>query len=260
MSGTHSLWSPSSAKRWRSCPGSVVMCDGLPDRASKEAAEGTAYHALAEQAIRGGKRPSQRVGERVEADGFHFTINEEDAEYCETFIDYAERRRAEGCLVHVEIRTDTSAVLGIPDQGGTIDLRICDLAKRTLEIRDLKFGRGVRVSALEDGEPNSQLGIYGISEWAKTDGLLCDWERLILGIHQPRLGHLDEVTLNREQVDEFRRSVLADGRKSYEVWKRYHVDATGLAEHLKPSKEGCRWCPRGGSCKVRANHILEMFK
>ena len=39
MAGTHAKLSPSSAARWMTCPGSVILCEGLEDRSSKAADE-----------------------------------------------------------------------------------------------------------------------------------------------------------------------------------------------------------------------------
>lgn len=265
MAGTHSLWSPSGAKRWRTCPGSVVMNDGVPDTTSKYAAEGTAYHALSERALRGGPPLAGRVGETIEADGFKFTVTEELADYAQEYVDRIRARASAGCIIMVEVRTDTSDLLGIPGQTGTIDARIFDVVNETLEVTDLKFGAGVKVYVCEpdDGRPlwqrvNDQAGIYGTSEWYRTP-YMCDWKFLKLAIHQPRLGHYDEVTLTRADVEAFAQAVNHDAARSWLVYQQHRVDAGGLLPHLTPSLEACRWCARAGSCKARANSILEMF-
>lgn len=262
------------------------MCDGRPDKANKEAAEGTTYHKVSELVLTG-KAPSAAhyVGAVMEADGFEFRINEDDAEYAQGFIDRVRQREREGCIVLVEVKTDTSETLGIPEQTGTIDVRIFDIANETLEIRDLKFGRGVKVHVFDtakrcdycDGSGNfysekefgrcscflsrvnDQLGIYGVSEWHRTK-YMCEWKHLKLVIDQPRLNHYDEVTLSQQEVEAFTKAVNVDGRWSYSVWKSYHEDAKGLDVHLKPSLDACRWCPVGGACKVRADRILELIK
>lgn len=48
MPETHALLSPSSSERWISCPPSVRMSEGIEEKPSEYAAEGTAAHSLCE--------------------------------------------------------------------------------------------------------------------------------------------------------------------------------------------------------------------
>lgn len=260
MAGTHSLWSPSSAKRWRSCTGSVVMNDGVRETASKYAAEGTAYHAVSEDTIRGKySRCVDAVGEVREADGFKFTITEDDADYAQEYVDRIQARMREGAIVQVEVKQDTSEVLGIPGQTGTVDAAVMQIVEETYEINDLKFGAGVRVYAREpDGKPNDQLFTYGWSGMMRTL-FMCDWKWLRLRVHQPRLGHYDEITLSREECEKLGADLLRDAQRSYETWQRFREDATGLQTYLTPSLEACRWCAVAGRCKARAQKMLTWF-
>lgn len=269
MAGTHSLWSPSGAKAWRpskGCPGYVVMNDGIEDKPNKYSAEGTAYHQVAERALRDCIPVAEQIGAQTLVDGFKFTIDEENADFAQGYVDRIRARAHAGCIVSVEVRTDTSGVLGIPEQTGTVDARIFDIANETLEIRDLKFGAGVKVCVVEpeDGRElwervNDQLGIYGTSEWFRTS-YMCDWKWLKLVIDQPRIaGGYSEVTLSRADVQSFASAVLADAQKSYKLWQHFRSDAAGLQLHLNPSLDACRWCARAGSCKVRTSTILETY-
>ena len=45
---THALFGASSAHRWLSCPGSLLLEKDFPDTKSEAAAEGTLAHELAE--------------------------------------------------------------------------------------------------------------------------------------------------------------------------------------------------------------------
>lgn len=263
MAGSHSLWSPSGAKRWRTCPGSVVMNDGVEDKPSRYSAEGTAYHGLAEESIITQQPCSAKVGHHTDADGFHFVVDDGNADFVQQYVDRINAQIAAGHIVHVEVRTDTSAVLGIPGQTGTVDARIIDVANETLKIRDLKFGAGVKVYICEpdDGRPlwqrvNDQLGIYGASEWYKWMRLF-DLKFLQLAIDQPRLGHYDEVTLTREEVELFAAAAHEDAQVSWRSWQANCEDARDLRLDLLPSLEACRWCARAGSCSVRTLSILE---
>lgn len=48
---SHAKLSPSAAERWMTCPGSVVLSEGMPQRTSEFAEEGTLAHALAEMLL-----------------------------------------------------------------------------------------------------------------------------------------------------------------------------------------------------------------
>ena len=53
MPSDHALLSPSSAKRWLSCPASIALSAGIPEPPeSPYAAEGTLAHAVAESKLR----------------------------------------------------------------------------------------------------------------------------------------------------------------------------------------------------------------
>jgi hypothetical protein len=66
MSG-HAVLSPSSAERWMTCPGSVVLTEGLEDKGSDAAEEGTAAHELAER-ILSGKLPESAPADMAPED------------------------------------------------------------------------------------------------------------------------------------------------------------------------------------------------
>lgn len=48
---SHAKLSPSAAERWMTCPGSVVLSEGMPEKTSAFAEEGTQAHALAEMLL-----------------------------------------------------------------------------------------------------------------------------------------------------------------------------------------------------------------
>lgn len=242
------------------------MNEDAPDSASVYSAEGTAYHGVAERAYRSGAPCAAEVGQRIEADGFKFTVNDEDADYAQQYVDRLRERAAAGCLVFIEQKADTSDVLGIPDQSGTIDGLVLDIINETIEVDDLKFGRGVKVEVWKDpgeGVPrwqgiNDQLGTYGRAAWLRY-AFMCKWKWLRLAIHQPRLNHYAEIVLSRAEVEAWAEGLYIDAQQSYGVWKAYRNDATHLGNHLTPSLDACRWCFRAGSCRVRAESILRQF-
>ena len=50
--GEHALLSASSSHRWLNCPPSVRLCDGIADRGSEYAREGTDAHSLCEYKLK----------------------------------------------------------------------------------------------------------------------------------------------------------------------------------------------------------------
>src|ERR1700704_6209629 len=53
----HAIFAPSSAARWMACPPSATLSQGLPERPSPAALEGTRVHAVVERALRTGEIP-----------------------------------------------------------------------------------------------------------------------------------------------------------------------------------------------------------
>lgn len=52
MSTRHALLSASSAQRWLKCPPSVRLCEGMADRSSDYAQQGSEAHELAEHKLK----------------------------------------------------------------------------------------------------------------------------------------------------------------------------------------------------------------
>jgi len=67
----HARLSPSSGERWMTCPGSVKLTEGIEDKGSSYAAEGTAAHEMAERILKGESGQSL-VGQKAE-NGVEFT-------------------------------------------------------------------------------------------------------------------------------------------------------------------------------------------
>ena len=58
----HAQLSPSSAVRWMSCPGSVRMCEGIPDTSSDASLEGTMMHTVSAHCLTRGTDAAGYVG------------------------------------------------------------------------------------------------------------------------------------------------------------------------------------------------------
>lgn len=249
MSGTHSILSPSKAHMILRCVGALAAGKGCKDEPSEYAAEGTAYHLLASQVLeRLLESCESHVGHIIEADGFKFTINEENAAHAQTYVDAI--RRLPGQQFY-EVRLDTSEVVGVPGQGGTADAITLDYDTGTIHVDDLKFGRGDIVHACD----NEQLLTYGAAALLKFE-MHGDWKFLKVAIHQPRVNHYSEMTYAVDKVWEW---VMASRPRFMEAFRLYQEPPADLARHLTPTEKGCRWCPIRGSCSARTKKIMDMF-
>ncbi len=240
------------------CAASLAAGKGAPNPPSEYAAEGTAYHEISARVLAerqqwgcttdGLYSCAHYVGTVVEADGFKFTIDEDNAAHAQTYVDAI--RRLPGAQYY-EVRLDTSEVVGVPGQGGTGDAVTLDFDAATIHVDDLKFGRGEVVFA----EKNEQLIQYGAAALEKF-ALSHDWKFLKVAIHQPRLNHYSEHTYAVEEV----RAWVEENRPKFQraFWLYQQPEQITPADY-SPGEKQCRWCPIKGSCKARSDSFLAQF-
>jgi hypothetical protein len=249
MSGEHTLWSPSGAKRW-SCHGAMAACVGIPNTAGEAAALGTAKHALGAWCLSNPDRQSvdAHCGQATTADGFTFEI---DDDFCDHVNMYVNNARLVPGVQSYEIRVDTSRVLGIPNQGGTIDLLVEDEVMRTLTVGDAKFG-------WEAIEPDAeQLIIYAAAALDERDPQGKKFDEVRLMIFQPARSNIPaEVTLSRSEINARMDVIAADAQAGNALIGA----APEVIEAAKrPSPAACKWCPINSTCEAKRNQIADQF-
>ncbi len=98
----HAKLSPSSAKRWMACPGSVRMESTIPDKGSEFADEGTAAHFLASECLEGEHDAAYFIGRNIVvhdkttywagrgsgAGGSVFAVDRDMAGFVQQFLDF----------------------------------------------------------------------------------------------------------------------------------------------------------------------------
>jgi hypothetical protein len=240
----HSKFSASAAKRWMSCPGSMVLQVGVPDRGSKYADEGTRAHQAAEAVLRG-QDPAYDDGDMRDHVGV----------YLDNLKQYAD-----GAELMVEQRLNYSTFLGLPTDvaWGTSDAVI--IKGDEIQVHDLKYGQGEIVSPAN----NPQMQLYALGALAEFDGLAGDFKHVRMVIHQPRVTKAPQewdctVDELRAFGDEAKQAVhlvraaehgfaaIAAGTKTREEWEE---------AYLKPTDDGCRWCRVKATCpKLRAEVV-----
>lgn len=278
----HSIFAPSASYGWLVCADYFKANFGKPDNAGYDAAEGTVGHEIGEiwlTDISGALqsmdwRPSEmdeeeireliddyaptafvgttrHVVERVDEDGkelvaFDVPITEEMLAYVRQYVLW--------CLVlpgdhFIETRVDFSQITPIPNQGGTADHAACEPG--VLTITDLKYGKGIPVSAAEDLDSplaivngvfngNPQAMLYALGFFYKYDHIY-HFERIIIRIAQPRLEIWQTWETTREQLLAFARYAKI---KAHDTW----VKDTPRT----PSVKGCRFCKAKGDCAALA--------
>jgi len=203
MPEAHSYWSASGFARDVACPGSKVLSEGLADNVGRDAAWGTVAHALADRVSEGElAQPREAIDEIHLQDGLSISIDEPMIEVVDT---YLEQRAvlAEGAdLTWNEQRVNYSSWLGVPeDQAwGTLDFSAYWIERQHLLIADLKTGRGVTVSVVE----NEQLMLYAAGKLAEMDAVGLDIETITLAIIQPRVFSEPQTwTLSRAELEKW---------------------------------------------------------
>ena len=259
----HARLSPSSAHRWMHCPASVALEANEPDKSSDFADEGTAAHFLASECLEHGVNADHYSGEYIRvhkgatnfcpdkndaryADGKVFIVDDEMAENVQTYLDYV---RALGGELLVEQRLDISDITGEEGGKGTSDSVV--LLAPELIVVDLKYGRGVRVDAMD----NEQLLIYGLGALNEFD-LVADFRQVRVVIVQPRLGHISEHVISVDALRAFGEKVKRGAERVEKAVTFYAAHGEIHDKYFAPSEDACRFCKAKATCPKLTDHVL----
>lgn len=248
----HATLSASGAPGWMRCHGKLAMEKPFPNTSSAYADEGTAAHEVAQMCLEQNQDASAfagRVitvarGEGAQKTERKFTVNEEMVENVQKYVDIV---RGLGGELMVEQRVDFSRWIGVDDSFGTSDAVIVWPEQQEIAVVDLKFGRGVAVSA----EENEQAQLYACG----TLDLLSlaydvedDWQVRLM-IVQPRIGNVSEWTLTVGQLKDFAARASVSARHAIHQYD-------GKAEpKLTPGEKQCRFCRAKAVCPALAAEV-----
>nr|DAV89938.1 MAG TPA: PD-(D/E)XK nuclease superfamily protein [Caudoviricetes sp.] len=202
MPDIHARLSASGAKKWINCPGSIQLEENFEDKPSEFAQEGTNAHALGEAKIRLATKEYNRTKYHNAIRNIDITEDMED--YAEGYKNFViERynsalRKTPDAILMLEQRLDFSNY--VPDGFGTGDAVI--IANGKLEIIDLKYGKGVEVSAVE----NPQLRLYALGAYEAFD-MLYGIENVTMTIYQPRLDNISSESITAAKLLEWGETV-----------------------------------------------------
>ena len=173
----HALLSASSAHRWMHCTPSARLEDEVAVEESTAAKEGTIAHELCECKLRAllGEDTKEAEKEVRSSELYSPEMERYTQDYADFCYDAA--IDCEGGI-RIEEALDLSAY--VPEGFGTADCVI--VGEELLHVIDFKYGRGVKVSPVE----NPQLMLYALGAY-DLYSFMQDFKTVKLTIVQPRI-------------------------------------------------------------------------
>jgi len=241
----HAKLSASGASRWATCPGSVQMEDGIPDKESVYAQEGTLAHEMSELKLKHYLDPKGFGKRKLNAAIKKLKENElyqaEMESYTDTYVDFIKEKALSfpsNPYIEIEKRVDFSRWV---DGGfGTCDCVL--IHGSTLSIIDLKYGKGVPVSS----EQNEQLILYALGAYDAFN-LIYNLDKIELNIVQPRINNFSTWEISLTEL-------LLWG----DYFKVQAEKALGGKGELVPSAKACKFCKARDICTARAENNLSL--
>ena len=250
MPGIHAICSASGASRWIACPPSARLAAKFGEQSSEYADEGTLAHTLSEILLSAllGFITEREALERVKVVKRDKFYNEEMHDHCEDYARFIVERLNRADRIHgadnVDVWVEEKLNLDhlAPESFGTSDAGI--IGGDMLEIVDLKYGKGVEVSAVE----NSQLKMYALGALRRFDKKR-KVRRVTRTIYQPRIGNIDSWECTSDDLEDWAEDVLIPaGQKAFHGKGRFRAGSH------------CRWCPAAGSCQANMEYNLELAR
>jgi hypothetical protein len=241
---SHALLSASGSKRWMACTPSARFEQQFEDRTSTFAEEGTLAHALAEAKLRLKYDKDYTVRhynkdlkwiKEVELYGPSMD------DYTDAYVDKITEifnGKSKDAKIYFEQRLDYSD--WVQEGFGTGDVLIID--DGTLEVIDLKYGKGVAV----DAEDNPQLKLYGLGAYSAFS-LAFDIQSVRMTIIQPRLDSITSCELLVEDLLEWA-----------EKYVRPKAEMAFKGEGDFEPGGHCQFCKGAAVCKARAKYNLDL--
>lgn len=244
----HAVLSASSSERWLACPPSARLEQEFEGTTSQYAEEGRFAHKLAELHLEHylGVLTKRQLNGRIKKLQKSDFYSQEMEDYIQVYVDIAiekinaAKAKSKDAIVFLEQRLDFSP--WVPEGFGTGDLVL--VADGVVEVVDLKYGKGVPVSAVG----NTQMRLYGLGAFWYYD-MLYDIDVVRMTIVQPRLDNISTEELSSKEL-------LTWGSET--VKPIADLAFEGKGEFV--AGEHCRFCRARYTCRARAEANLEIAK
>lgn len=244
----HAILSASGASRWLACPPSARLEQNYPNSTSDFAREGTLAHELGELTL---QKELKLISTRKYNSEFKkIEVNElftkDMPDYVDIYVDTCMEKVAEAkaktpdAVISLEQRLNFSR--WVPEGFGTGDMVV--IADGTIEIIDLKYGKGVPVSAIG----NKQMRLYALGAIAEYE-FLYDIENVKMTIIQPRLDSISTDEIKAEDLLKWAEE---------ELKPKAELAFKGEGEFC--AGDHCGFCRAKAVCKARADKNLELAK
>jgi hypothetical protein len=239
----HALLSASGAHKWLNCPPSARLEETLPESTSVYAEEGRLAHEIGELKLR--KHFTEPMGSRAFNNKLkklqeNPLFQDEMIKHTDTYKDYISgivHSFASPPYVAIEKKLNYSKYA--PEGFGTGDTIV--VGGNTLYVVDLKYGKGVPVSAYE----NPQMKLYALG--AYTDySFLFAIENVKMTIVQPRLDSISEYEMPIADLLAWGESIKPIAAKAFKGEGDY---APG---------EHCKFCRAKALCRARSEINLAL--
>jgi hypothetical protein len=290
----HAKRSPSQTKRFRSCPGSIILCATLPIEQQNPVNEagliGTCVHKIIEDALHTGAdletfrdriivlegddhdaRILRKGAKAPKGSDPWFVIDDAMIEGAKVMVDYVYDRCFDldinsASRNHVQLETRTNPLPDRDDTSGTADVTL-DAYPECLEVVDYKNGWN-----LVDHRDNDQLRSYLLGKVLEALAAKRKYKRYCITIVQPNAPH-DEGRIRTTEYTvaellEYQTELRADIAKNEEAenakgapkpdWET--VDAKWAKAYLRASEDACFWCDARAVCPARKTMAQDVAK
>lgn len=243
----HALLSASGAARWMNCTPSARLEEQFEESAtSVYAAEGTLAHEFGEIHLRKNineideEKLLQEVARLEQADLYSPEMDDEVDKYVTYVMEQLNeaKKKTPGAILLIEEKVDLT--MFIEDGFGTNDSII--ISDGTMEVIDLKYGKGVKV----DAKQNSQLMLYGLGSLIDHE-LTYDIENVRLTIVQPRMNSISSWEISAKELREW-------GLKEVKPKAMLAYEGKGVQK----AGSWCRWCKVKARCATLAAQNMKV--
>jgi hypothetical protein len=245
----HALLSPSGAKRWMACTPSAILESHEPyQAASVYAAEGTEAHELGELKLAFALEKISVEEYHTKFEHFRMTAKFYNEDFNAFVNDYVKEvmdivtKDYEGLNVEVYLEDKVEFTHIVPKGSGTSDVVI--VGPDFIHVIDLKFGKGVAVSAI--GNPQLRLYALGALKKYQMKGVFTEARMTII---QPRLY---DKTTDYLPVMELNNWAITEVKPKAEMASR--------GEGQLVAGDHCMWCKRKGKCEALGQQQLAVAR